>query len=207
MAASGLDTTTAPTTPAALQCAFYEHRLTPTWSILVLDTNDVGLQGASEEQIAEGKAWLEANRFRKPEAKPWNGGVGREQMIWATEALRAARREKRRLIVAGHMPLTSEASAPEECAWNHEELNALLDRFADVVVVYLAGHDHQGGYHLRPSGVHHVTVEGTVGVCPSLRGGHSFLSIHPDRIEIEGMPGGTTSRTLSFHHHLQLARL
>ena len=116
-------------------------------------------------------------------------------MKWLEERLTAAKAAGRRVIVAGHNPLLAESSRSNGAArtFDHEEVAALLDRYADVAPLYLAGHYHGGGCARRPSGVHHVTIEGMVET-----GGHAVLSIGEEEIAIEASLGspGVTSRTL-----------
>ena len=175
-------------TPA--QGYYYEHSLVAGWSLIVLDTTEVSLHGATGEMVAQATAFLELRQ--QPQAIRANGGTSQRQLAWLEHSLAVARQEGRRVLVAGHMPLLTAASRPGGYtrAFNCDALAALLDNYSDVVAVYLAGHYHRGGYSLSRGGVHHVTIEGMVE-----EGGHATLEIYTDRLEIKGS-GGTTSRSL-----------
>ena len=62
------------------------------------------------------------------------------------------------MVVLGHLPILLEASGPYYLLWDHAEVLELIESNS-VVVAYLAGHDHAGGYALR-AGVHHLTLPG-----------------------------------------------
>lgn len=180
---------------------YYERELTPQWTLLVLDTTDVGLRGASEDLIAQGRAFLAEHEGKLPYAQPWNGGVGAVQLDWLRERLASCRAHGRRAIVVGHMPAWDEAATDMHLVFNHAELVELLDAHADVVALYLAGHYHPGGYARRSSGVHHVTCEGLVEASEGAAA-YAHLSIGEHAIEIAsadqaGTPGAVTSQQLA----------
>ncbi|KAG8466885.1 hypothetical protein KFE25_008264 [Diacronema lutheri] len=174
---------------------YYERRLSGEWILLVLDTTDVGVRGASAERVAEAKAFL-AKHAGEPNAQPYNGGVGADQLGWLCARLTACRARGARAIVAGHMPLVRAAATADTLAYNGEEVAALLDEFCDVCPLYACGHWHGGGYARRPSGVHHWTCEGMVEAAEQARG-YALMLVHADRIEVASpdQAGGVSSRT------------
>ena len=133
---------------------YYEHHLCERWSLIVLDTTEVGLHGASDAAVAEAKAFrVSRRRLHRPAAAPpqairANGGTSQRQLSWLERTLATARLEGRRVLVAGHMPLLSAASRPGGYtrAFNCEAVSDLLDEYYDTVAAYLAGHFHRGGY-------------------------------------------------------------
>ena len=171
--------------------AYYEHTLCDgdaKWVLLELDTTDVGVNGSSAELKKEGIAFIEKHkaivsnglfniqRKGRPEAVPWNGGVGRVQMAWLKSRLEAARNHGARAIIVGHHPLLTAASKPNGAAraFNHEELVETIGSYADVVAACLCGHYHWGGYTCH-NNIHHITIKGAVET-----GAHAVLSIHDD---------------------------
>lgn len=176
--------------------AYYERELRDGWTLLVLDTTDVGVRGTTSDLVAEAQRFL-AEHVGRPNAQPWNGGVGAKQLGWLRTRLANCRAQRMRALVAGHMPLVEAAATAETVAWNGEAVAALLDEFADVAPLYACGHWHGGGYAQRPSGVHHWTCEGMVeAAVPAC--GYATLILHAERIEIASPDeaGGIKSRRL-----------
>lgn len=65
------------------------------------------------------------------------------------------------------------------------------------VVCFMAGHDHNGGYHLdEDTGIHHVTFEGVIETPPDSNA-FGILSVFEDRMELEGS-GRVANRVLVF---------
>lgn len=176
--------------------AYYERDLRDGWTLLVLDTTDVGVRGASPELVAEAHRFL-AEHVGRPNAQPWNGGVGAEQLGWLRTRLASCRARRVRALVAGHMPLVEAAATAETVAWNGEAVATLLDEFADVAPLYACGHWHGGGYAQRLSGVHHWTCEGMV-EAGELACGYATVALHAERIEVASPDeaGGVKSRCL-----------
>lgn len=114
------------------------------WRFIVYDGNDMSvycnaLNGTDREQAAALLTQLQ--REQQPQAQPWNGAVGRQQLGWIEQQLQAAQQCGESVIVFGHYPL-----APEN---THILMNAgeLVDLFTRYRVrACFAGHDHRGGY-------------------------------------------------------------
>jgi hypothetical protein len=92
--------------------SYYEHSLAPGWRLFVLDTTDVGINGSTAANVAEGKRWLAANVGCAAHANGWNGGVGEAQLLWLRRGLEQVRAAGQHAIVAGHMPLLAAAAGP-----------------------------------------------------------------------------------------------
>ncbi len=114
------------------------------WRFIVYDGNDISvycnaLNGTDREQAAALLARLQ--RAQQPQAQPWNGAVGKQQLDWIEQQLQAAQQCGESVVVLGHYPL-----APEN---THMLMNAgeLVDLFTRYRVrACFAGHDHRGGY-------------------------------------------------------------
>jgi DNA repair exonuclease SbcCD nuclease subunit len=186
-----------PTLLRELGRPYYSETLAPGWCVAVLDTTDLGVNGASEELIKEGREWLDANAELE-HANEWNGGVGKAQLHWLHTQLKQARQRGEHTIVVGHMPMMAAASSAMHLTFNHAEVCALLDEFCDVCPLYICGHCHHGGYARSAAGVHHVTVEGIVEMPPGAERSHAVLTVSQAEIVIDGGGGGVLSRTLRF---------
>lgn len=96
----------------------------------------------------------------------------------------------------GHLPIHPKSTDPICLLWNFDEVLALI-RSHSSVVCFMAGHDHDGGYHLdEDTGIHHVTFEGVIETPP---GSNAFgiLSVYEDRMELKGS-GRVADRVLVF---------
>lgn len=186
-----------PTLLRELGRPYYCEMLAPGWCVAVLDTTDLGVNGASEELIKEGREWLDAHAELE-HANEWNGGVGKAQLHWLHTQLKQARQRGEHTIVVGHMPMMAAASSAMHLTFNHAEVCALLDEFCDVCPLYICGHCHHGGYARSAAGVHHVTVEGIVEMPPGAERSHAVLTVSQAEIVIDGGGGGVLSRTLRF---------
>ena len=185
--------------PATPPTAYYTAPLAPGWRLVVLDTTEMsGHSQAEPGSVAEREAaeYLAAHPLNddNPQSSDWNGGCTSVQLAWLADVLDAAAAAGERVIVAGHHQAGPGASVRRShAAWNHAAIRAVLTRPASPVVLYLAGHDHEGGYEAG-GGVHWVTVEA---MCEAPPGSNAYCVVHchGDRVEVEGV-GSVTSRML-----------
>ena len=160
---------------------------------VVLDTNDLSTYahpaGAPERAAAERElARLQAAKVRQ--AKPWNGGVGVEQLAWFDRELTAARKNGQRVIVFAHHPVWPDN---DHNVWNAPEVLAVLDRHPHVVA-WFNGHNHAGAFGER-NGVSFVTLKGMVETAATTA--YAITRFLPDRLILEGQ-GREPSRELKF---------
>ena len=156
------------------------------WRFLAADSMAVSVAGlpAGDPRRAAAAAWLEAHPAEDwPEARPWNGALGGEQLAWIAGELAAARRAGQRVVLFAHHPLLAEAASAAALAWDHGDVLALLAESPEVAL-WFNGHAHSGGYAER-DGVHHVTVQGMV-EAPEGENAWAVVTLHPDRCEIRG---------------------
>lgn len=190
-----------PTQPPV---AHYAAPLCPGWRVLVLDTTEMSGHAQDEPDSAaarEAAAWMAAHPLGddNPQASPWNGGLTAAQLAWARDQVAAAAAAGDRVLVAAHHQAGPGAAVRRtHAAWNHDAIfDALTAPTADgapsPVALYLAGHDHEGGY-AAAGGVHWVTVEA---MCEAPTGSNAYAVLHfyGDRVEVEGV-GSVTSRVL-----------
>jgi len=164
------------------------------WRFVALDCSDVSVEGGWHENSAnylQARHWLDGlEREGRPYAEPWNGGVGDQQVQWLKQQLADAAAADERVVVFGHMPVLAAASADWALLYNHEEIARLLES-SGVVVAYICGHEHAGGY-AKQNGVHYVTIQGMV---EAPQNGYAVVTLLEDRIEIRGT-GAVPTRTL-----------
>ena len=89
---------------------------------------------------------------------PYNGGLGETQLGWLKAELRSAAARGDRVVVLSHAVLHPEACEGTTMVFDYENVLDIFGQYP-VVVVVLAGHDHNGGYALDENGCHHITLK------------------------------------------------
>lgn len=190
--------------------SYYSARLAPGWRLVALDTTELsGHTQAGPEAAAESAAYAAAHPLsaEEPQMSPWNGGIGRAQAAWLAGELRAASAAGDRVIVmAHHQAGPGPAVRRTHAAWNWEEISGLVSGgrvgkggaggggpSTAAAVLYLAGHDHMGGY-THAGGVHWLTLEALV-EAPTGSNAYATLEVYGDRVVVKGR-GSASSRVL-----------
>jgi len=127
---------------------------------IVLDGNDVSLYAnpeGSKKRTRAAALLRELSEKKRPNAHPWNGAVGAEQIAWLESTLGAARTAGEKAILFCHFPIY-----PENVhnLWNDREVIDIIEASGQVVA-YINGHNHHGNYAVK-EGIHYVTVQGMV---------------------------------------------
>lgn len=154
-----------------------------SWHFLFLDGTDVALwrQAADDPATAEARRIMEgAEAAGKPQAKKWNGGIGKEQMVWIKAELDAAKEAGRRVIAFNHYPAIPAGNGYN--LWNAEELVSLFGEY-DHIAAYMNGHNHRGNYGIH-GGCHYVNFKGMVET--EKESAYATVRCYADRLEIEG---------------------
>lgn len=141
---------------AALPKSYYAFGL-QGWRFIVYDGNDISLycNTLNGDDRAQAEAMLRALTDRQqPQAKPWNGAVGKQQLAWIEQQLRDAQLQGENVVVFGHYPLAPHNS---HNLLNGGELAELLASYS--VKACFSGHDHRGGY-ARIGGTDFYTLKG-----------------------------------------------
>ena len=60
-------------------------------------------------------------------------------------------------FVVGHCPIYQKACFSSNLCWNWSEILEVMHSHSQVIVCYLAGHDHQGGEAMDEKGITHIT--------------------------------------------------
>lgn len=152
---------------------FFFHDITDRLRLICLDEYELSILGydidepvylESEKLIRDKqKLMLEVTDLKQKKYlerfKNWNGGVSDEQLDWLKSQLDYCKKSNKKAILAGHVPLRAETS--DSCAvWNSESIIDLIWSYDNLVLAYLAGHYHAGGYYLDEKNIHHLTLNG-----------------------------------------------
>ncbi|MGD1892767.1 MAG: metallophosphoesterase [Cyclobacteriaceae bacterium] len=162
------------------------------WRFIVLNGTEVSTYAHPAGSKAYGAAEQVLEKLEQdglPQAKPWNAGVGSQQLNWLQDRLQSAQSAQQKVIVMGHYPLYPE---DPHYLWNADEVVDILEQ-TDNVVAYLNGHNHAGNYGQK-NGIHFLNFKGMVDTPDQ----NTFATVHvySDRLEVEGF-GREDSRELS----------
>lgn len=103
------------------------------------------------------------------------------------------------IVFAGHLPVHPDSTDPICLAWNYSELLSILQSHRSVVC-FMAGHDHDGGYHRDASGIHYLTLEGVIETPPESNA-FGTMHVYADRMVLKGN-GRISDRVLAYPGNL-----
>jgi hypothetical protein len=122
----------------------------------------------------------------------WNGGIGKQQVIWFTDQLNESEGKGEKVFILCHFPVAPEN---KHNLLNYKEILQILSNRRNVIV-WFNGHNHQGNY-CNFNAIHFVTLKGMV----ETESENSFarIDVYSDKIRINGY-GREVSRTLNLKH-------
>lgn len=123
-------------------------------------------------------SWLE-QRFVK-----FNGAFSQEQLHWLVEVLTLADQKHERVTIVSHLPVHPYSTDSTCLAWNYDAMLSILHSHKSVVC-FIAGHDHDGGYHKDESGIHHLTLEGVIETHPDSNA-FGTVYVYDDQMVLKG---------------------
>nr|XP_046233204.1 manganese-dependent ADP-ribose/CDP-alcohol diphosphatase [Scatophagus argus] len=190
----------------------YAYRFSPFpgFTFVVLDAYDVSLLGREEssEQYTDAMNLITQHNnnedlncppvFEGPQQRftKFNGGFSKDQLEWLDCVLCLADDKREKVTIVSHLPVHPNSTDYICLAWNFSELLAII-RSHSSVVCFMAGHDHDGGYHLdMETGVHHLTLEGVIETPPDSNA-FGTVSVYEDRMVLKGN-GRTADRVFLF---------
>eukprot|EP00403_Amphidinium_massartii_P033145 CAMPEP_0178445716 /NCGR_PEP_ID=MMETSP0689_2-20121128/40344_1 /TAXON_ID=160604 /ORGANISM="Amphidinium massartii, Strain CS-259" /LENGTH=343 /DNA_ID=CAMNT_0020070343 /DNA_START=28 /DNA_END=1059 /DNA_ORIENTATION=- len=137
----------------------YEHAL-----IGMKDT-DAGHKAAVDilskknpQALQEGANWFKGVPHADLRYVPFNGGMSAEQLAWLSTALEEAEAAHRTVLVFSHVPVYEAATNARTLVWDADKVMELLHRHRQSVLAVVSGHDHDGGYAVDDTGIHHITL-------------------------------------------------
>ncbi len=152
------------------------------WRFIVLDGNDLSVHGAltaDKKQQTDSLYALLSDR-ELPNLKPWNGGLGKDQLQWVENELKLATENKERVGFYCHYPVLGETN--DLTLWNYEQVLTLIDKY-ECVKFYFNGHHHDGSY-VQKNGVHYLNFKGMLDTPDSTS--YARVAFHNDSILVSG---------------------
>ncbi|XP_061175225.1 manganese-dependent ADP-ribose/CDP-alcohol diphosphatase-like [Saccostrea echinata] len=179
-------------------CAYYSIDLHQRLRLVALDCYEVSLLGVDKSYRYFDQAWNtlgainQNDTWNSPEGLvglekrfvKYNGGCSTRQIQWLDEELAAAKRRKQNVIVIGHLPVLESSAHAANLLWNFDEVLQVLKANKDCVLCYFSGHDHDGGFDLDESGIHHITLAGVIEAIDNNPFGTAYL--YDNELEIKG---------------------
>ncbi|CAH2292014.1 manganese-dependent ADP-ribose CDP-alcohol diphosphatase isoform X1 [Pelobates cultripes] len=97
----------------------------------------------------------------------------------------------------GHLPIHLDSTDAICLAWNYKEILSALQSHP-CVIGYFAGHDHDGGYSVDASGIHHITFKGVIETPPENQA-FGTMYMYEDKMVLKGR-GLVLSKTLHYRN-------
>jgi manganese-dependent ADP-ribose/CDP-alcohol diphosphatase len=161
------------------------------WRFIIVNGNDISLHGNTKNS----KKYQEVDTLLKQlkalglrQAQTWNGAIGKEQLLWLQNELKAAQTKKENVVIANHFPLYPDEAT--ELLWNAKEVRQLIESYSNVFA-YLNGHVHKSQYFAE-NGVHYVSFRGMVELEDNA---YAIVTVYENHLEIKGF-GKEVSRSL-----------
>jgi hypothetical protein len=149
---------------------------------VILDTTENSTYAHAAGSPEHKAALAELERLQaenRPQAQPWNSGIGAAQLAWFDATCRGAGEAGLRVIVLAHHPVLPESGYT---LWNNQAVLEIIDRHPHIVG-WFNGHHHAGAYADR-NGVFFLTLHGMVDTPDT--SAYAVACFHPDRIELTG---------------------
>jgi len=161
----------------------YHSETKGDWHFIYLDGTDVSPY-RHPKKSAETKAARERLKLMKaeklPQAAPYSGAVGADQLKWFAAELDKAKTAKQRVIVFNHFPVFPLNDGYN--LWNDKDIVTLITKHSNVVAC-MNGHRHKGNYAVN-EGCHYVNFKGMVETKD--KSAFAIVRCYSDRIEIDG---------------------
>jgi manganese-dependent ADP-ribose/CDP-alcohol diphosphatase len=152
------------------------------WRFIVLNGNDISVLGNKEHSknhVLAKRRMEELKGKGAPNAQPWNGELGKHQLVWLKKQLKSSLKANERVILLCHHPISPESGTLN--LWNDREVKSLLESFPNVKA-YFNGHAHEGGYDFD-NGKHYVTFKGMV---EKDENAFAIIDVYKDYLKING---------------------
>ncbi|XP_039596268.1 manganese-dependent ADP-ribose/CDP-alcohol diphosphatase [Polypterus senegalus] len=199
---SALDDISLNTEDHAAEAAIYSYHFSPapSFRFVLLDAYDLSVLGRkapSKKYNQSLKILQDKNKNQNLNCPPegqcgteqrfvqFNGGFSKEQLSWLDKILTYADKNLEKVTIISHLPVHPDSTDPICLAWNYEEMLSVLHSHKSVVC-FMAGHDHDGGYHMDHRGIHHVTMEGVIETPPDTNA-FATVYVHQDGMILKGV--------------------
>ena len=151
--------------------------------IILLNTNEIALYSApkgSKGYVQAETIYRTAKEAGLPYAKKYNGSVSGKQLSWLKKELAKARKKGQKVVVMGHSPIAPDT---EKCiTMNAAAIRDILSANGDIVLGYLAGHEHKGGLEMLGA-IPCLTFKG---MCEGTANRYAIVTVHDTGLIVRG---------------------
>ena len=152
--------------------------------IILLNTNEIALYSSkkgSKGYVRAEAICQTAKDAGLPYAKKYNGAVSAKQLSWLKKELKKARKKGQKVLVMGHSPIAPETG---KClSLNAAAIRDILSANADIVLGYLAGHEHKGGLEMLGA-IPCLTFKG---MCEGTANRYAIVSVYDTGLIVRGL--------------------
>ena len=163
------------------------------WVFIMLNTNEISAYANIKGSVKERELVEMLEQIKRTGGKQayrWNGGIGREQMLWLDNQLAECERNKNNVLIFTHHPLYPQS---EFTALNNIEILRTIEKYSCVKAVF-SGHHHAGAFGCY-KGIPMITLQGMVET--EKQNAYSIVELTCDSISIKGY-GRVPSRSFGY---------
>ena len=106
-----------------------------------------------------------------------DGGISETQFKWLKTQLEISKALNKKVLLTGHIPLVRESS-DANVMWNSVEILKLLWSYDNLVIAYVCGHVHVGGYHVDHHNIHHLTLNSILLTRPNTHNSYATAYVY-----------------------------
>jgi len=174
---------------------YYEFQPCLGWKFLVLNGAE-RCKSAIDHKREDRERELEVE-MKLHEADSWCGFMSMNQLDFLKESLEDARQTGDIVVIFCHYPISSKAARTRHLLGNSDHVLEILQLYGDgIVLAWIAGHDHLGGYAIQNK-IHHVTLPAMLESSPNSTAFAQFtFDLNPVSLQIHGF-GSVQSRFLA----------
>ena len=114
----------------------------------------------------------------------YNGAALQPQLTWLKEQLEMCRKQSKKVILAGHIPLRHESSCFTTLPFNSTEILDIIYEYERVCVAYFAGHYHEGGHFMDEHKILHIAFPAVLETPPE-KNSYSTVQVFEDIVRVE----------------------
>ncbi len=123
---------------------------------------------------------------------PFNGGLGKEQLAWARETIRAASAAGEKVLIFSHLlihPHSTANRSGKTLMWDYDEMLEIIESedVRGVVKCVVSGHQHEGAkWQCEKTGVHYIGMESPMLAMDLSPGPFAVVEVFDDEIVLRG---------------------
>jgi manganese-dependent ADP-ribose/CDP-alcohol diphosphatase len=123
---------------------------------------------------------------------PFNGGLGKEQIAWARETIRAASAADEKVLIFSHLlihPHSTAKRSGKTLMWDYDEILEIIEaeETRGCVKCVVSGHQHEGTkWQCEKTGVHYIGMESPMLAMDVSPGPFAIVEVFDDEIVFKG---------------------